>query len=533
MKKIITTILVVTVLLTSSSPTMVLAERQQNKQRETTQQVDGKHQGDKCSGVRAAKFIREAQLYPVSLKLRKSAPATTLEWNKYSSNYNYLRMSVPEQKFYDSLRAMCQYYAVGNIDCGTYMDGVSYEGLNLEEAFKVVSIFSFQNPQYFFMNSAGNIGYNESNKTVALSMYENFKDGDIRKVATDTMFSRVGLWEKEILGNSDPVQQEKKAHDLICHKVIYEEGTFDQSCYSVFCGDRTVCAGYAQAFALIMNSIGIETLSVTSAQSFESEGHEWNQIKLFDTWYNIDLTWDDGEDGKSVQYLYFNRSDEAIAEISRNDMLAHTIEAFWQGKVPKCKKDSGATSTSIGTVIEYTGIQKIKANDIVKEYGEGDFNINAESSDPTSIITYEIKNTEIADVDAQTGYVTVKNTGKTEISIHASETETSPEVQKLISLTVKPQKVIIQKVSTPTPRSILIKWEKQDKISGYQIQYSTKSKFTTARSLLIKNISTTTRKIIGLKVEKGYFVRIRAYKINGQTKVYSDWSTKNYVVTKK
>lgn len=66
-----------------------------------------------------------------------------------------------------------------------------------------------------------------------------------------------------------------------------------------------------------------------------------------------------------------------------------------------------------------------------------------------------------------------------------------------------------------------IKWKKKSGITGYQIQYSTNSKFKKGnKSIKIKNAKTGSKKITKLKSNKKYYVRIRTYK----GKKYSKWS---------
>lgn len=66
-----------------------------------------------------------------------------------------------------------------------------------------------------------------------------------------------------------------------------------------------------------------------------------------------------------------------------------------------------------------------------------------------------------------------------------------------------------------------IKWKKKSGITGYQIQYSTNSKFKKGnKSIKIKNAKTISKKITKLKSNKKYYVRIRTY----QGKKYSKWS---------
>ncbi len=78
--------------------------------------------------------------------------------------------------------------------------------------------------------------------------------------------------------------------------------------------------------------------------------------------------------------------------------------------------------------------------------------------------------------------------------------------------------------------AITIKWKKKSGITGYQIQYSTNSKFKKGnKSIKIKNAKTVSKKITKLKVAKKYYVRIRTYK----GKKYSKWSKVKSIKTPK
>ena len=79
-------------------------------------------------------------------------------------------------------------------------------------------------------------------------------------------------------------------------------------------------------------------------------------------------------------------------------------------------------------------------------------------------------------------------------------------------------------------RAFTVKWKKKSSITGYQIQYSTNSKFKNGnKSIKIKSAKTVSKKITKLKVAKKYYVRIRTYK----GKKYSKWSKVKSIKTPK
>lgn len=82
-------------------------------------------------------------------------------------------------------------------------------------------------------------------------------------------------------------------------------------------------------------------------------------------------------------------------------------------------------------------------------------------------------------------------------------------------------------------KAFTVKWKKKSGITGYQIQYSTNSKFKKGnKSIKIKNAKTISKKITKLKVAKKYYVRIRTYKVVKKKISYSSWSKKKCVTIK-
>ena len=68
-------------------------------------------------------------------------------------------------------------------------------------------------------------------------------------------------------------------------------------------------------------------------------------------------------------------------------------------------------------------------------------------------------------------------------------------------------------------KAFTVKWKKKSSITGYQIQYSTNSKFKkNNKKIKIKNAKTVSKKITKLKASKKYYVRIRTYQGKKYTK---------------
>ena len=106
-------------------------------------------------------------------------------------------------------------------------------------------------------------------------------------------------------------------HDTILEQTKYVDYTKDnrhdfQSIVSIFESNQSVCAGYTYGFKLIMDRLGIESVSVRDVgNKNEDDNHIWNMVKLYDAWFNLDLTWDDVKNpsGK-ISYAYFLKTND-------------------------------------------------------------------------------------------------------------------------------------------------------------------------------------------------------------------------------
>lgn len=101
------------------------------------------------------------------------------------------------------------------------------------------------------------------------------------------------------------------------------------------------------------------------------------------------------------------------------------------------------------------------------------------------------------------------------------------------TFTIKPKGTSLSKLTSKS-KGFKIKWKKQPvQISGYQIQYATKSSFSNKKTKTITSPTKTTITLKKLKAKKRYYVRIRTYKVVSGKKLYSAWSGVKKVKTKK
>ena len=97
---------------------------------------------------------------------------------------------------------------------------------------------------------------------------------------------------------------------------------------------------------------------------------------------------------------------------------------------------------------------------------------------------------------------------------------------------INPAKQEIQKL-TAKSKAFFVDWAQKGSATGYEIQYATNSKFTSAKKVTITNNKTDKTTVSKLSGKKKYYVRVRSYTTVKGTKYYGAWSSVKNVTTKK
>ncbi len=270
------------------------------------------------------------------------------EWSQSGSDYYFSKLSTVQKELYLKLKTQADMYLTGTEDFQTLeisrdgkdvtvyaMPMVSYQGLTTAQMKQVFTCFFFENPQYYFMRNS--VIYSESTETMTIGLYESFANGAVREEYTAQFAQQLSIWEEQIELMETTVEKEQKIHQLLCDTVAYDyamntedpdDKQMSQSCISaVLFQQATVCTGYAQLFSLLCNRAGIECVTVTS------DSHAWNKVRMGNTWYNVDCTWNDSRGDEA----YLNVTDSQL-QAEDTEVMEHTLSKEWQDFVPVCDK---------------------------------------------------------------------------------------------------------------------------------------------------------------------------------------------------
>lgn len=203
----------------------------------------------------------------------------------------------------------------------------------------------------------------------------------------------------------------------------------------------------------------------------------------------------------------------------------------------KGNKNAGKASVIItgkngytGSVTKYFTIrkadQKIKAaSSYKKPYGSKAFTVSAKRTAGKGKLTYKSSNKKVAAVNGK-GKVAIKGTGIAVITVTAEGNTNYNKKAVKITITSAPKQEKLVTVKSRSKKKLEVKWSKDTRATGYEVQYSTSSKFKskTTKTVQIRKNKITGQTIKKLKSGKKYYVRVRAYKKCGKKKLCGQWS---------
>ena len=131
--------------------------------------------------------------------------------------------------------------------------------------------------------------------------------------------------------------------------------------------------------------------------------------------------------------------------------------------------------------------------------------------------------------DYTVSYSSNKNIGTATVKVAGKGSYTGTVTK---TFKINPAKQEIQKL-TAKSKAFFVDWAQKGSATGYEIQYATNSKFTSAKKVTITNNKTDKTTISKLSGKKKYYVRVRSYTTVKGTKYYGAWSASKSVTTKK
>lgn len=208
----------------------------------------------------------------------------------------------------------------------------------------------------------------------------------------------------------------------------------------------------------------------------------------------------------------YNNNAKAPALVAAKDVQADDFANFVKNiqKVSVNGKEYEASGKRAVKLINEDGTLVTTA-DALKAEGTYNIVVTATGYNKTLEFTYTNKSDTTA---------TKPSDATTATKPAATTTATKPAVKPVKKVTVKKQTAKVK----AGKKKLTVTWKKDKNVSGYQIKIATKKNFKGAKTYTVKSYKTYKKVIKKLKAKKKYFVKVRAYKTVGKSKVYGAYS---------
>ena len=114
------------------------------------------------------------------------------------------------------------------------------------------------------------------------------------------------------------------AHELLCNDCSFSETAPDgHSAYGALIGHAACCAGFAEAFAVLMEAVEIP-VSIVTGTAADGTAHAWNLVMLSGCRYHVDCTWDSTSGNPHGCFL---RDDSAMRQTHAWDTAVYPAAA--------------------------------------------------------------------------------------------------------------------------------------------------------------------------------------------------------------
>ena len=200
------------------------------------------------------------------------------------------------------------------------MPRIELSGYSLSEAeVRTVSkALSDDHPEIFWLT--GTMGYYSDEGMTAIQIYSNFSPEEV-KTRVNAMRAVANEFYATVPDGLSEPEREIMVHDYLIDHVTYDpqvdtinldnNNPDTYTAYGALVNGVSVCEGYARAFQMLLNGLGIDCVNVIGRS--QDQMHIWNAVKLDGEWYHVDVTWDDQEESYA-RHLYCNVNEDYLRE---------------------------------------------------------------------------------------------------------------------------------------------------------------------------------------------------------------------------
>lgn len=229
--------------------------------------------------------------------------------NNKGSKFYYSRLTDGEKNLYNRIcEALLRFEPALSVHAGM---GKAF----LVDTKKIITAVLFDNPVFFYLDRHRVI-IKQTPMYIQIVFNYDYTKEEAEKLWAE-IENKVELFIKNsIKPDMSPLAKQLKIHNHL-YTIHTAEEPYDKDCFSVvgaLVRDRCVCEGFAKAYKLLCDRVGIASIVVVGEALHPNglkEPHSWNITRIKGITAHTDAAWDSRFGGAS--YDYFNLCDADIA----------------------------------------------------------------------------------------------------------------------------------------------------------------------------------------------------------------------------
>lgn len=238
-----------------------------------------------------------------------------MEKFKLGSRFYFQKLSCVDKKIY---RDIYDQWVVGKSTITIYVPGFGFQSSSGMEIHEIVKFVINENPHIFHLETT-QFTYTRIGPKIEIRAETIYSDDEYQTI----YYRLLKKVESIMVKVNSIVGEEKKVnfiHDYLADNIIYDFGALDaksqrevHTIVGSLLNGACVCDGYARAFRLLCDQARISNVVVVGESIDEDGGgpHAWNIVKIEDTTYQVDVTWNSNlsKNHSEIKDYYYLRAD--------------------------------------------------------------------------------------------------------------------------------------------------------------------------------------------------------------------------------
>ncbi|MCR5599572.1 MAG: hypothetical protein K6G33_02365 [Ruminococcus sp.] len=187
-----------------------------------------------------------------------------------------------------------------------------------DEYSKIYCILEKQESSFFYLDS---VYYTAQKVRDAKVVYREKSNAVLKASELDAVIDTAMTGTADYWSDAEKVRYINDYIVKKCNYVTGDDSEYASTSYGCLVRGEANCEGYAKAFRLLASQLDLDSTVVTG-KTDKGENHAWNQVKVDDEWYNIDVTWADTGSEGDISLTYFLCSD---ADFSRTHIADKSL----------------------------------------------------------------------------------------------------------------------------------------------------------------------------------------------------------------